>query len=406
MNLFDMCERSYTGYKLPNESSCAFLNRSALLKFERTRDLLENWFLEYPPAQQVKLGTDFRSDRDTQHLGAFFELYCYTLLRQQGFIVNVEQVVDTTVNRPIDFLVQSGEFTTFYLEATVATDANTILANQRKIWELIDTLNSLNEPFFQIGMEVEEESSQNLSLSQIRSGIHAWLETLEPDKVTMQKENLEYEDHPHWTWERDGWSITFFAIPRSSENCGMPGETVLYHSWDARRISAQNALLKALESKADRYGSLQLPYIIAVDVLALDSLGTDIGETLFGKEVALWDTHTDEITLTRAPLLPDRSRSENGLWFARRGPRNQQVSAVLLVHELLPWSIASKTPVLWHNPYAEKPINPDLWQGPQMIPDMDASPPQMQYRNGEEAYEMFHLSPTWQENNSEEDRTE
>lgn len=406
MNLFDVCERTYTGYKLPNESSYAFLNRSALLKFDRTRELLENWFQGFPASHQVELGTGFRSDRDTQHLGAFFELYCYTLLRQQDFTVNVQHVVDSMVNRPVDFLVQTCEVPIFYLEATVATDATAALANQRKIWELVDTLNALNEPFFHISLEVEEESSQNLSLSQIRSGVHVWLQTLIPDEVAVLRENLEYANHPHWKWERNGWSLTFFAIPKSPENRGMLGETVLYHTWDAQRASAQNALRNALESKASRYGSLRLPYIIAVDVLALDSLGTNIGETLFGKEVALWDTLTDEITLTRAPLLPDRPRIENGLWFARRGPRNQQISAVLLANELMPWSIASKTPVLWHNPYAEKPINPNLWQGPQMIPDMDASPPQMQYRNGKEAYEMFHLSSTWQENNSEEDRTE
>ncbi|HJT55945.1 MAG TPA: hypothetical protein VJ761_05590 [Ktedonobacteraceae bacterium] len=52
----------------------------------------------------------------------------------------------------------------------------------------------------------------------------------------------------------------------------MPGETVLYQLFGARWEEAQNSLQKALESKADRYGALQLPYVIAVDVLAIDSL--------------------------------------------------------------------------------------------------------------------------------------
>lgn len=175
----------------------------------------------------------------------------------------------------------------------------------------------------------------------------------------------------------------------------MTGQTVLYHFWDARGVEAQNSLKDALEEKADRYGELHLPYVIAVDALAIDSFGRDVGEVLFGKEVVLIDTQTEKVTLTRSPLLPNRHRSENGLWFARSGPRNRQVSAVLLVDELMPWAITHKTPVLWHNPWAEKPLDHDLWQGPQMIPDMSASPPQMRYREGKEAYEIFHLHPDW-----------
>src|SRR5437660_5270911 len=142
MSLFDDVAREYKGYKLPQESNFAFLNRSALLKFERTRTLLESWFHDYPAAHQASLRASFRSDRDTQHWGAFFELYCYALLRRQGFTVSVEQVVDTVVNRPIDFFVQKDATPLFYLEATVATDANVVLANQKTVWELIDALNA------------------------------------------------------------------------------------------------------------------------------------------------------------------------------------------------------------------------------------------------------------------------
>ncbi len=175
----------------------------------------------------------------------------------------------------------------------------------------------------------------------------------------------------------------------------MTGQTVLYHFWDARGVEAQNSLKDALEEKADRYGELQLPYVIAVDVLAIDSFGSDVGEVLFGKEVILLDTQSERVTLTRSPLLPNRHRSENGLWLARRRLRNRKVSAVLLVNELMPWAIAHKMPVIWHNPWAEKPLDSDLWQGPQMIPDMETSPPQMRYRDGKKAWEVLQLSPEW-----------
>ncbi len=86
MNLFEDVKRTYTGYSAPQESNFAFLNRSALPKFGRTRTLLERWFHEYPAAHRTALGTSFRSDRDSQHWGAFFELYCHALLRQQDLL--------------------------------------------------------------------------------------------------------------------------------------------------------------------------------------------------------------------------------------------------------------------------------------------------------------------------------
>lgn len=301
----------------------------------------------------------------------------------------MQVVVDATVNRPIDFLVLENDTPLFALEATVATGPRTNFTNQRKIWELIDALDTLDESDFQVSIEVEQESRHNLPLSQIRAVVHQWLQTLDPDQVAELRRNTSYDEHPQYRWERDGWKIVFFAIPRLREERGTTGSTVLFHGSGVQKVEAQTSLRDALEEKAERYGKLELPYVIAVDILAIDSFGSDAGEVLFGKEVALIDMRSEKVTLTRSPLLPNRPRSENGFWFGRKGPRNQQVSAVLLVDELMPWAIAHKTPVLWHNPWAERPLAPNLWQGLQMIPDMEASSSQMRPKNGNQAFEIF-----------------
>lgn len=128
-------------------------------------------------------------------------------------------------------------------------------------------------------------------------------------------------------------------------------------------------------------------------MVAMDAIGCDIREVLFGQEVFLIDRRTEKMLATRSPLLPDRPSEENGFWFARRGPRNQQVSAALLAKGVVPWSLVSDTPILWHNPYAARPLNPDIWQGPQMIADMDTL--EMHRREGKEAWEILQLDPTW-----------
>ena len=193
--------------------------------------------------------------------------------------------------------------------------------------------------------------------------------------------------------ERERWKIVFYAIPRPLDSQGQANKTVVYQLSEARKVEAENSLRDALETKSKKYGNFELPYVIAVDVLAIDFLDCDIEEILFGQEVALFDKQSEEITMTRSPLLPDRSPQENGFWYARRGPRNQHVSALLLADELMPWSVARKTPVLWHNPWAERLLDPNIWQGPQIIPNMDAPEPYMQERVGKKGHEIFHLQP-------------
>jgi hypothetical protein len=94
MQLFDDVQRTYEGFREARESHYAFLNRSARPESKRTRQVLAQWFLKYPDEHRYTLNTSFRSRSEKTHLGAFFELYCHEWLKQQGFLVQAQQVVD------------------------------------------------------------------------------------------------------------------------------------------------------------------------------------------------------------------------------------------------------------------------------------------------------------------------
>jgi hypothetical protein len=399
VQLFDNKVRTDQASIKPNESIYTFLNRSARTEYAATRQLLETWFLDYPadPEQPRKsLRGRFRSKEEDVHIPAFFELYCHTLLKKQGFLVYPEQVVDETVGRPIDFLVQSPDTSHFYLEATVAMDVKTAPVSQRILRQLWNGLNNLQEPNFRIELHVKQESTQNLPINKMCSDIHDWLQELDPDEVSRWRETSAHDRWPFY--KLDGWEIVFIAVPKPLASRGKPGNTVL-GQFSLRWSKLQNSLQAALKEKEDRYGKFDLPYVIAVDVLAIDSLGCDIEEVLFGKEVFLFDKQSEEMTATRSPQLPDRPSEENGLWVGRGGSRNEHVSAILLVDELMPWSVARQKPILWHNPWAAKPLKPDIWQGPQKI--FDPSSLQMQSREGKEVWEIMHLHQDWPHVSSE-----
>ena len=156
MQLFDDFQRTYMGYKDSHEAIYAFLKRSARPEYEQVRNVLESWLRNIPDDSQYALQRSFRSDNQ-RHLGAFFEIYCHTLLKKQNFSVDLQQVVDQTSGNPIDFLVRTSEIPLFYLEATVALDSGNSLKSQRHLHQLKKALNTLNEPFFRVILEVKRK---------------------------------------------------------------------------------------------------------------------------------------------------------------------------------------------------------------------------------------------------------
>lgn len=65
----------------------------------------------------------------------------------------------------------------------------------------------------------------------------------------------------------------------------------------------------------------------------------------------------------------------DGFWLGPNGPRNQSVSAVVAAQNLYAWSVASKAPGLFRNPWAEHDLGSD-------VPFMANHHPQRSRRNG------------------------
>jgi hypothetical protein len=111
VTLFDDIERTLPGPATYSESTFEFLNRAAGERWSGIRELLEAWFGEYPDDTSTdnsksKLRKAFRKRDERQHIGAWWELYDYTLYRRLGYSVIVHPEVPGIPTQP-DFLVTS-----------------------------------------------------------------------------------------------------------------------------------------------------------------------------------------------------------------------------------------------------------------------------------------------------------
>lgn len=386
--LFNEMNRDFTGPKLYAESIFDYLNRSARLEYKRIRNLLEQWFEGFSSEVQDELRARIRSKDDRQHLGAFFELYLHELLSKSGFSVEIHPTISNRATHP-DFRVLKDGEPLFYLEATLAALSDTDTSAKARENQVYDTLNRMKSPNFFIGVKVHGAPTTNPPGAKMRSFLEDKLSNLDPDVVTKQFEQGGLEALPSWNWKHNDWQITFSPIPKKPEARGKHGvRPIGLQMQDVRWLTPHIGIRESIRDKATKYGELDLPYIVAINVI--DEFGVDdidISNALFGEEQIT-------IILRGNNVIGQKlSRKPNGAWYDPNGPQNKRVSAVLIAVNLYPWSIAKIIPILWHNPLANRPLTSDNWLLPQLIPGLKVN--RLVKHDGKIAWQLLGLYPNW-----------
>ena len=389
MKLFDEIERN--DYELAQyaEPLFAYLNRTARVEFARIRRELEEWFTRYPASGQAELRARFRSDIDSQHQSAFFELFLHELLLRLGCQVTIHPTVPNVARTP-DFLVKSPDGERFYIEATIATNESAAEAASRaRMNAVYDVLNRVvDSPDFFLWIKIDGAPKTPPPARRIASFVSAHLAELDPDQITRLYESGRIEEIPRWSFEHEGWEIEFKPIPKKNEARGKPGvRPIAVQSTGVRWVDRRTPIRDAITEKAGRYGVLDLPYVVAVNVLEfIDEI--DILEALFGKEqftILLSKSGPAETVNTRMSRLPD------GAWSGTGGPRYTRVSAVLLATRLSVYNIPRANFRLYHNPWAYRPYQSVLTRLPQAVPRDN----RMEHIDGESTEAIFGLPSSW-----------
>jgi hypothetical protein len=365
VKLFDDFDRTDCDPALYAESQFSYLNRTAKDGSDDIRQKMEEWFLHYQTSEQLELRSRFRSDIDTQHQSAFFELFLHELLIKLDCKVTPHPFIPSTKKTP-DFYVEPSAGDPFYIEAALATyESADEVAARARINTVYDVLNrEVDSSDFFLWLAVKGSPATPPSARKMASFVNNRISQLDPDKIAKLYESGGMNAVPCWNYEHDGWVIEFRPIPKTPEARNRKGVRPLgAFSMGFRFVDDRTPILEAITKKAGRYGELDFSYVIAVNALGFAD-DIDVTEALFGKEQFLIDFYEDS---PREPIEPQMSRIPDGAWTSPEGPRNTRVSAVLLAIRLSPWNISQCNVRLFHNPWAQKSYCSVLNRLPQVV---------------------------------------
>ena len=349
--------RSDCRVKRYSEPVFDYVNTSARPRYGVLRDLLESWFARFPRDAQHDLRRRFRQRADAQHRGALLELYVHELLVRMGYGIEVHPGVEGVEKSP-DFAATRQGTRAFYVEATVALVPNDEAAAGAREAAVYDSLDRLESPDFFLHIQVRGQPASPPPGRSLARKLSRWLADLDyaPPEVTEGS----LAGRPSCSWSHDGWDLTFTAIPKSSSLRGTPNiRPIGGLITEAKRVQIDRSIRTSLSKKAKRYGALDLPYLVIVNVADRHPDWADVWNALLGSEYVLVRTDGS---------VGQPGRNLDGFWYGPKGPRNEMVSGVVILSDLTEWTVGQNASLI-HNPNAASPLQAQLWKTEQLVPD-------------------------------------
>ncbi len=388
MTLFDELDRIARRPKRYGEPLFEYWNTSDRPSVAANRALLERWFASFPEQCRADLRARFRSCDDSQHLSAFWELYLHELLSSMGFTVQCHPPTGEGLGTHPDFLVSLGGETVFYLEATLAGPSREESAEEARTAQVYDAINRLDSPNFFLGLRVRGAPATPPAAARLRPQLERWLATLDPDEIGRTLERGGLHALPTFPWSHDGWDVIFFPVPKRAENRGKPGVRPIGLSMTGLiDVDVHTSVRSSIAAKATKYGHLDLPLIVAINVLEEFVDLRLVLDGLLGQECVVELQHPDGSSEHWNDRNPD------GAWRGPSGPRNTRVSAALVGLRLSVWDLAQNTPTLVHNPWAGRPMPQELWSMPQLAPNKQSL--RLETKVGRNAGQILNVTTPW-----------
>jgi hypothetical protein len=356
MQIFDDFIRRDASLRKPSQSDYEYLNQSARVSAQHLRQIMNIWFEEYNEEIQESdkindLKSRLQSKKNDQYRAAFFELYIFILLKRMGFQIVAEPTIPGYTTKP-DFLATcpyTGK--EFYLEATTVTEGD-INSKRDKAIELVTEKINKHIPCSHYIIELgcygvcKEQDVNKEIIKEIKSWIN--------NTPLKNPKKFEFEN---WVLSLKAQKVSnplnfkeIIVTIDSKVQCLNRKTDIKKEGVTENRMDAMSRIREAILGKSKKYGQLDKPYIIAINMHSDFFNRISLFEALLGKEVT-YDYGNGEVIETRL---------DGGLWRKGKETISISVNGVLSFFDLTPWKVfllkemPRKAPLFILNPHIKQ----------------------------------------------------
>ena len=359
-------------------SKFAFVNEySPWADTPAIRRACESWFEHIPPGNRADLKSRFRESDDSEHAGAFFELFLHEVFRRLDCQVEFQPNVS---GQTPDFRVSQGG-KSIYVEATVAGATSNPFHRSRNEQDVIDKLNTLSSPDFSIGVDMEGTLKNTLRKSYVTSKFRRLLDAHDPGKVRGLIAEGGMYAAPSEKIECGAWTLTGWLIPACEDRgASISGRPIVTEPYRAKFLDPISSVRDALAWKARKYrGLLDSPFVIAVNAqnpyYSPSECDVDV---LHGNRRIQFGTGPD----AESRYVHER----NGFWLSKN---SGEPAAVLIFKNADMLNMFQASVCLHVNPWDSAPGLPDaLFR----IPHCELSEDHLERREGEDVAQLLGVS--------------
>ncbi|WP_052960269.1 hypothetical protein [Mycobacterium sp. EPa45] len=337
--LFDQVPRDDDPAKY-SEAHFEFLNRAGGTEYEAVRDLIEDWYAEYPDATG-DLRARFRKHDVHQHAAAWWELYVFILFRRLGYSVTVNP------GQGPDFFVSKGASST-HIECAVLFKDGSRWNSDSERWAL-DCIDAARNPDFLVGVRIAS-SGLRLKRSRVIADVESWLNTLDYELVRNTLTQRGERPSQMFDFGDDNWRVTLSAIPFSPDNRGEDcGRIGVGPGSGAFPVESAIEIRKILKDKREQGRAHSGSLAVAILNWTIFARPSEVEDALFGSHAVSSNGESASIV-----------RAADGFWNPGPPPRGAGVSAVLFAQRISMSRPFTELPTMWLNPWAHQTLTVQL----------------------------------------------
>jgi hypothetical protein len=290
--LFEDRDRNDPQPQRAAENSYQFIDRVDDPVFARVRATFNEWVGRFASLQSDKATNDlvgrFRSKPDGQFYSAFWELYLHEVHTRLGFTVRVHPESDRGT-RPDFSLSRDGR--TSYLEAVMPSPPSDEPRQPGSVRTVMEYIDSARNPDFFLNVRFIAPDGDTRRKRDVVGAVEDWLSSLDWD--TWWRGGLSPDiAYPEVELAVRGWLLGLRALPRSPDRRGGDVSWMIgmYPATTGFPDSVANVIAPTLDEKANKYGDLDGPYVVAVWTMSAVASEDTPAQALFGVALPLAST--------------------------------------------------------------------------------------------------------------------